>query len=110
MVVHNHMHDAFPILQPSNRNTFTIEPLISTFGEYAEKPAGEKVRNGTLEIDQLEVNNITKEFLRKLQCNKNGPQEIDTTISHQDIRCNYKHWDKATSTSPCGWYLILCKT
>eukprot|EP00957_Ditylum_brightwellii_P057467 4356915-Ditylum_brightwellii.AAC.1 len=38
------------------------------------------------------------------------PPVINAKISSQDIRQNYKIWDKGTSTSPSGRYLGLYKT
>jgi hypothetical protein len=89
---------------------FTVNPLLNTFGEYAEKPTGVAFREGTANIDDIEVNDITKEFLKELQRQPEDPPEIDTTITYKDIRRNYKIWDESTSTSPSGRYLSLYKT
>eukprot|EP00957_Ditylum_brightwellii_P172826 13157004-Ditylum_brightwellii.AAC.3 len=46
---------------------FTIDPIISQFGEYAEKPKVQQFRDGTLDIEILDVNDYTKDFLTDIQ-------------------------------------------
>eukprot|EP00957_Ditylum_brightwellii_P106154 8097987-Ditylum_brightwellii.AAC.2 len=81
---------------------FTTDPILSVFGEYAENDAGEAYRNGTLNLDTLGVNDITKEFLKELQRKENNPPEINTTVSHKGICTNYMIWNEETSTLPSG--------
>eukprot|EP00957_Ditylum_brightwellii_P141010 10742624-Ditylum_brightwellii.AAC.1 len=88
---------------------FTINPLLSTLGEYDEPPDGEKFREGTLNIETLPVEKYTKEFLKEIQQKPHDPPTIDTTIHPADIKRNYKHWKEAKSTSPSGRYLSLHK-
>eukprot|EP00957_Ditylum_brightwellii_P068859 5227216-Ditylum_brightwellii.AAC.1 len=79
---------------------FTVDPLRSSFGEYAELPLGQQFRDGTLDVNDLEVDYYTKEFLRELQKKPTDPPEINPILTHLDIRCNFKNWAEATSTSP----------
>jgi hypothetical protein len=89
---------------------FTIDSIISKFGDYAEKETGRQFKEGTLDIDKPEVDKITKEFLKELQRTLDDPPEINTIISREDIKRNYKRWNKNTSTSPSRRYLGLYKT
>eukprot|EP00957_Ditylum_brightwellii_P025808 1952105-Ditylum_brightwellii.AAC.1 len=79
---------------------FTVKPLLGSFGEYAERPLGQQFRDGTLIVDNLDVDYHTKEFLCDLQRKSTDPPTINTTIKPQDIQRNYKNWAEATSTLP----------
>eukprot|EP00957_Ditylum_brightwellii_P136349 10398591-Ditylum_brightwellii.AAC.1 len=79
---------------------FTLDPLLGCFREYAERPLGQQLRDGTLSVDDLDVDYHTKEFLRDLQRKPTNPPTINTTIKSQDIQRNYKNWAEATSTLP----------
>eukprot|EP00957_Ditylum_brightwellii_P172909 13163989-Ditylum_brightwellii.AAC.1 len=89
---------------------FTVNPLVNTFGEYAETPGGEEFRKGILDIDNLPVDKYTKEFLHELTQTKDDPPKISTQLQAPDIRRNYKNWKEATTTSPSSQYLSLYKT
>eukprot|EP00957_Ditylum_brightwellii_P197587 15053435-Ditylum_brightwellii.AAC.1 len=64
---------------------FTVNPLQSSFGEYAELPLGQQFRDGTPDVDNLEVDNYTKEFLCELQRKSTDPPEINPILTHLDI-------------------------
>eukprot|EP00957_Ditylum_brightwellii_P117741 8982409-Ditylum_brightwellii.AAC.1 len=64
---------------------FTVNPLWSSFGEYAELPLSQQFRDGTLDVDGLEVDNYTKEFLHELQRKSTDPPEINPILTHLDI-------------------------
>eukprot|EP00957_Ditylum_brightwellii_P194348 14801295-Ditylum_brightwellii.AAC.1 len=81
---------------------FTPNPILSKFREYTKKPDGVKCREGTLNLQQLGVDKYAKEFLIELQHQPYDLSAIDTTISPNDIKLNYKNWKEATSTSPSG--------
>eukprot|EP00957_Ditylum_brightwellii_P189777 14447927-Ditylum_brightwellii.AAC.1 len=79
-------------------------------GKYAEAQGGEQYRNGTLDIENLEVDNYTEDFLKEMQCTSDDPPEIDATLKRNDIKQNYKNWKEATTTSSSGCYLSRYKT
>eukprot|EP00957_Ditylum_brightwellii_P050634 3838678-Ditylum_brightwellii.AAC.1 len=60
--------------------------------------------------DALDIDPYAKAFLHKLTRNKNDPQEIDTAITPQKLKDNYKNWAEQISTPPEGRYLSLYKT
>eukprot|EP00957_Ditylum_brightwellii_P087608 6669693-Ditylum_brightwellii.AAC.1 len=76
----------------------TVVP-ISTFGKYAES-TGQTYRDGTLNLDNLNLDQYTLTFLKELQHTPEDPPLINTNISTEDIKCNYKNWKEATCTSP----------
>eukprot|EP00957_Ditylum_brightwellii_P093803 7143043-Ditylum_brightwellii.AAC.1 len=86
---------------------FTINPLLSTLGEYAETLDGEKFRVGTLNIETPPVDKYPKEFLKEIQQKPHNSPTIVTNIHMADIKRNYKHWKEATSMLPSGRYLSL---
>eukprot|EP00957_Ditylum_brightwellii_P126357 9632668-Ditylum_brightwellii.AAC.1 len=71
---------------------------------------GVAFREGTLDLDQLNVDHYTAEFLQKLQCQPTNPPCINTDISPSDIKRNYQIRKEATSTSPSEQHLGLYKT
>jgi hypothetical protein len=89
---------------------FTKAPILDIFGELAEKPKGELYRKGQLNIDELDIDQYTKEFLQDLQRQPDDPPFIDTTVTPQEFCNQYKIWKETTSTSPSGRYLSLYKT
>eukprot|EP00957_Ditylum_brightwellii_P007339 557272-Ditylum_brightwellii.AAC.1 len=89
---------------------FTVNPLVNVLGKYAEVQGREQYRNGTLDIENLDVDNYTKEFLKEMQHTSDDSLEIDATLKGDDIKRNYKNWKEATTTSPSGCYLSLYKT
>eukprot|EP00957_Ditylum_brightwellii_P099451 7575798-Ditylum_brightwellii.AAC.1 len=60
---------------------FTVDPLLGSFGEYAERPLRQQFIDGTLNVDDLDVDYYTKEFLRELQRKPTNPPAINTTIN-----------------------------
>eukprot|EP00957_Ditylum_brightwellii_P070484 5354994-Ditylum_brightwellii.AAC.1 len=60
----------------------TVNPLRSSFGEYAKLPLGQQFRDGTLDVDDLEVDSYTKEFLCELQRKPTDPPEINTILTY----------------------------
>eukprot|EP00957_Ditylum_brightwellii_P077545 5892680-Ditylum_brightwellii.AAC.1 len=71
---------------------------------------GTPFTTGPLDIDTLDTDIYTKEFLKELQRNDDNPPEINCTITTQDIKSNYKNWAEVTSTSPSNQYLGLYKS
>eukprot|EP00957_Ditylum_brightwellii_P157798 12010297-Ditylum_brightwellii.AAC.1 len=86
----------------------TVAPITS-FGNYAEQPMGVAFREGTLDLDQLNVNHYT-EFLQELQCQPTDLTGINTDISPSDVKRNYQIWGEAKSKSPSEPQLGLYKT
>eukprot|EP00957_Ditylum_brightwellii_P210996 15365645-Ditylum_brightwellii.AAC.1 len=78
---------------------FTTNPIMSKFGEYAKKSDGVKYRDRILNLQQIGVDKYIKEFLTGLQHQPYDPPAIDTTITLNNIKRNYKSWKEATSTS-----------
>eukprot|EP00957_Ditylum_brightwellii_P013450 1015187-Ditylum_brightwellii.AAC.1 len=71
---------------------FTTGPIQELFGDLAEKDSGVAFKQGQLDIDTLDTDEYTKEFLKELQRKDNNPPEIDCTITTSDIKSNYKNW------------------
>eukprot|EP00957_Ditylum_brightwellii_P100322 7646219-Ditylum_brightwellii.AAC.1 len=71
-------------------------PPISTFGKYAESETGQVCQDGTLNLDNLNLDQYTFTFLKELQHTPEGPPLINTNISTEGVKCNYKNWKEAT--------------
>eukprot|EP00957_Ditylum_brightwellii_P203387 15334399-Ditylum_brightwellii.AAC.2 len=87
----------------------TVLP-ISTFGKYAESETGQAYQDGTLNLDNFNLDPYILTFLKELQHTPEDPPLINTNISTEDVKRNYKYWKEARCTSPTGRYLSLYKT
>eukprot|EP00957_Ditylum_brightwellii_P075006 5700452-Ditylum_brightwellii.AAC.1 len=87
----------------------TVAP-ITDFGKYAEEAMGVAFREGKLDLEKLNVDKYTKEFLKELQQKTTDPPCINTQLSANDVKRNYKNWRETTSTSPANQHLGLYKT
>eukprot|EP00957_Ditylum_brightwellii_P009832 741614-Ditylum_brightwellii.AAC.1 len=67
------------------------QKLVVDFGRYTELPMGVALCTGELDIDNLGIDRYTNEFLRELQRKTTDPQEINITLSDQDVKVNYKN-------------------
>eukprot|EP00957_Ditylum_brightwellii_P210693 15365271-Ditylum_brightwellii.AAC.1 len=83
---------------------------ISTFGKYAESETGQAYRDGTLNLDNLDLDQYTLTFLKELQRTPEDPPLMNTNILTENVKHNYKNRKEATCTSPTGRYLDLYKT
>lgn len=83
---------------------FTVEPLRSLIGETATNDFCDKILNGTIDLEGLDLEEATKTLLRNLVKNSEHEQ-IDDHISEDDLISGYKKWNKNTSTSPSGCHL-----
>lgn len=75
-----------------------------------KKKMGAKFRKGELNIEELKIDEMTKEFLKELQMTPNNPLTISTAITERNVKKNYKNWKERTSTSPQGRHLSMFKT
>eukprot|EP00957_Ditylum_brightwellii_P108735 8294767-Ditylum_brightwellii.AAC.1 len=74
----------------------TTSPILDIFGELAEKHEGELYHKGQLNIDELDIDQYTKEFLQDLQQQPDDHPFIDTTVTPQEFRKQYKIWKENT--------------
>ena len=68
-----------------------VNPLVNAIDKYAEVQGWEQYRNGTLDIEILQVDNYFKEFLKDMQCTSDDPPEYDATFKGNDIKRYYKN-------------------
>eukprot|EP00957_Ditylum_brightwellii_P211130 15365790-Ditylum_brightwellii.AAC.1 len=78
---------------------FTTKPLANLFGKFAETPFDREFCAGDANIDKLQIDKVTKEYLKELVRKPTDPPVIKTTITAKDIQRNYKNWKEQTSTS-----------
>eukprot|EP00957_Ditylum_brightwellii_P125100 9536534-Ditylum_brightwellii.AAC.1 len=89
---------------------FTTKPLVNLFDKFADTPFGREFRAGYANIDELQNDKVTKEYLKELVRKPTDSPVMETTITAKDIQRNYKNWKEQTSTSPKGQHLDLYKT
>eukprot|EP00957_Ditylum_brightwellii_P009420 712000-Ditylum_brightwellii.AAC.1 len=65
--------------------------VAQKFGMYAETEFGTQYQEGKANIEALETDKYTKEFLTELQCRPSDPPTIDTQIDATTVKTNYIH-------------------
>jgi hypothetical protein len=88
---------------------FNQEPLKSLFGYTGETDFCNKFRQGTADIDGLDVDNDVKTFLHQLAPNSSDPPKVSAQLTREQLITGFKIWPEKTSTSPEGRHLGLYK-
>eukprot|EP00957_Ditylum_brightwellii_P113488 8653321-Ditylum_brightwellii.AAC.1 len=83
------MEKSCHLFQPSKRHTIYMPPT-QQYGQVWRDGNGKRILIGKLNIDALDVGLYTKEFLHEPTRKDNNPPEIDTTITTQNLKDNYK--------------------
>jgi hypothetical protein len=89
---------------------FNQEPLKSLIGYTAETEFCDKFREGTADIDGLDVDDDVKIFLHTLAPGPDDPPKVSATLTREQLMTGFKIWPEKTSTSPEGRHLGLYKT
>ena len=80
-------------------------PLDEQIGFTGEGPLAQALKNGTANLQQLQVDEYTTDVLAEMQWNEECPPKISESLTWRDIQHGFKIWNEKTSTSPLGRHL-----
>eukprot|EP00957_Ditylum_brightwellii_P014760 1113196-Ditylum_brightwellii.AAC.1 len=66
------------------------EPLKDTIGYTSEGPLAQALKKGTSDIDSLDTDEYTKDFLKELQHKESDPPTVSEEFDWKDIRQGFK--------------------
>jgi hypothetical protein len=101
-----HFQDHFRQAEPTPFNQELLKTLV---GYTAETEFCDKFRDGTADIDSMEVDDDVKIFLKALARNPTDPPTVSSDLTRDQLMTGYKIWPEKTSTSPEGRHLKLLK-
>jgi len=89
---------------------YTIPPLSQLLQYNALMDFGEAIHEGTTQIDELEIEDVMKLFLKHQHCKMTPTEKSEHLLEFKRLMQGYHKWPECTSTSPSGQHLGIYKS